>query len=807
MSGFLPISPGKDVSESVRPRMLAAPEPHAAAADASDLKEILAVMRRRRWLVLLAAASGAAIAGYFAYVAKPVYLASASVRIADARHALSGGIADAPRDVLGTGFGVDPVLSQVQVLKSREVAASAVKRQPLGLTVFPDGFPAADLRDVHADSTVNGTAFSVDFDGQGYTLRNEAHSLRANYGQPVSVAGVSFTIASRPPHRSGMIGILTMPSAVGMLLSGIDAHPRKSTDVVDVTYRANDPYIAQQVANAIVASYKDVNANTAQQQSRRRREFIEQQLKQTDSLFADAAVSLSNFRSRSQVYGSDSRVAAEQTSLMTLDVTREELASDKRTLQSLLDNLGREGTTAHGGKMDALLAAPSINQNPVVISLFAQLAQWRTRRDTLTVGNWGAARSNPDVLKLDTLIETTQGELAAAVRSNIEAVNAKLTSLDALRARNAAQLQLLPSVQAVEARLLQRVETARKMADQLREEYQRARISEAVEVGQVEIVDLANEPDAPIGRGTLFRVLSGLLLGLMVGGGAAVLIERLNTTIRRRDDIEEALHVPGLAIIPQMSANGKLGGFSRGLKLPGTNARRSRAQTEALVTVSDFGSASAEAFRTLRTNLLFSQSIQSLHTIVITSPSPQDGKTTTAANLAVTFAQQGMRVLLIDCDLRKARLHNIFQIPREPGFSQLLARQNPTEEVVRSTSVENLSLIPAGLLPANPSELLGSAIARKTIESLAKDFDIVIIDTPPVHVAADALILGSMADGVLMVLRAGRSEREAAKEALQRLSNVGAHVIGAVLNDPDHKVPAYGSYYYYYDYHDSKVEA
>ena len=260
MSGFLPISPAKDVSESVRPRMLAAPEPHATAADASDLKEILAVMRRRRWLVLLAAASGAAIAGYFAYVAKPVYLASASVRIADARRALSGGIADAPRDVLGTGFGVDPVLSQVQVLKSREVAASAVKRQPLGLTVFPDGFPAADLRDVHADSTVNGTAFSVDFDGQGYTLRNEAHSLRANYGQPVSVAGVSFTIASRPPHRSGMIGILTMPSAVGMLLSGIDAHPRKSTDVVDVTYRANDPYIAQQVANAIVASYKDVNA-------------------------------------------------------------------------------------------------------------------------------------------------------------------------------------------------------------------------------------------------------------------------------------------------------------------------------------------------------------------------------------------------------------------------------------------------------------------------------------------------------------------------------------------------------------------
>jgi polysaccharide biosynthesis transport protein len=359
----------------------------------------------------------------------------------------------------------------------------------------------------------------------------------------------------------------------------------------------------------------------------------------------------------------------------------------------------------------------------------------------------------------------------------------------------------------VEARLIQRVETARKMADQLREEFQRARISEAVEVGQVEIVDLANEPDAPIGRGTLFRMLSGLLLGLMAGGGAAVLIERLNSTIRKRDDIEGSLHIPGLAIIPQMTTSRKFGSLGRTLKLPGTKPRKDKSNGESLVTVSDFGSVSAEAFRTLRTNLLFSQSIQKLRTIVITSPSPQDGKTTTAANLAVTFAQQGMRVLLIDCDLRKARIHNIFQLTREPGFSQLLARQNTTAEVIRATAVNNLSVIPAGLLPANPSELLGSEIARATIQSLAGNFDVLIIDTPPVHVAADALILGSMADGVLMVLRAGRSERAAAKEAIQRLSNVGAHVVGAVLNDPDHKVPEYGSYYYYYDYHDEKVEA
>ncbi len=798
--------PESGLTEPVRPRMVAALEAPHGPGEAGDLKEILGVMRRRRGLMLLAAVSGAAIAGYFAYVAKPVYLASASVRIADARRAMSGGIADAPRDVLGSGMGVDPVLSQVQVLKSREVAATAVRRQALGLTVYPDGFPAADMRDVRADSSVNETAFAVEFGEAGYTLRNAQQTVHAKYGEPVTVAGVSFTIIGRPAHSSGMIGVLSSASAVGMLLDGVDARPRKSTDVVDVTYRANDPYVAQQVANAIVASYKDVNANTAQQQSRRRREFIQEQLKQTDSLFADATMALSDYRSQVQVYGSDARVAAEATGMMSLDATREQLAADRNTLQSLLASL-QTGAGAHTQKLDALMASPGIASNVVVVGLYGGYSSLRARRDSLTTGSWSAARSNPDVLQLDTLIAASQASLISAVRSDVDALDARLASLDALRSRNSAQMQRLPAVQAVEARLLQRVESARKMADQLREEYQRARISEAVEVGQVEIVDLANEPNEPIGRGTMFRVLTGLLLGLMAGGGAAVLLERLNTTIRRREEIEQQLHVSGLAIIPQMAQNGRVGVLGTRLRLPGQKGRRNRAQPAALVTASEFGSASAEAFRTLRTNLLFSQSIQKLRTIVITSPSPQDGKTTTAANLAVTFAQQGMRVLLIDCDLRKARMHTLFQIPREPGFSQLLAKQNTIAEVIRTTTVDNLSVIPAGLLPANPSELLGSSTARSTIESLAADFDILIIDTPPVHAAADALILGSMADGVLLVLRAGRSERDASKEALQRLSNVGAHVIGAVLNDPDHKVPEYGSYYYYYDYHDEKVGA
>lgn len=811
MSGLLPPTgslPSNHLTEASLPRIIAAPA-HSGAplGELGDLKEILAIIRRRRWLVIAVTACAAGAAGYLAHKKTPLYLAAASVRIADARRAISGGIGDAPRDNISSSYWVDPVLSQIQVLKSREVAAEAVRRQPRGTNILTDGFPAIYLQDVRVDSVLRSVSLPADFGNHDYVLHDGENEIRAAYGQRVAFDGLSFSIVRRPSRHNAKLVIRTASDAIAVMLDGIDARPRKSTDVVDVTYRANDPVVAQEVVNSIITSYKDVNASASQQQSRRRREFIQEQLKQTDSLFADATVALSTFRSHEQVYGSDARVAAEQAGLMTLDVSREELTADKRTLQALLENLQHSASSSHNEKLDAVLASPGMANNPVVTSLFQRLVELRSSRDSLSVGKWAAVKTNPDVQKLDTLIATTQSELLSAVRSNIDAVNARLSSLDDLRSRNATQLQKLPSVQAVEARLLQRVETARKMADQLREEFQRARISEAVEVGQVEIVDFAMAPDVPIGRSSLFRVVVGILIGLLLGGGVAVLIERLNTTVRRRDDVESLLRIPGLAVIPQIAPNGRLGTFGRGLKLLGYRNRRNRLNGEALVTLSDFGSVSAEAFRTLRTNLIFSQSIQTLRTMVITSPSPQDGKSTTAANLAVTFAQQGMRVLLIDCDLRKARLHNMFHVSREPGFSQLLSRQHTLAEVTRNTSVENLFLIPAGVLPANPSELLGSAIARATIESLAQQYDIVIIDTPPVHVAADALILGSMANGVLLVLRAGYSERGAAQEALHRLTNVGAHVLGAVLNDPDHKVPEYGSYYYYYDYHDQKVEA
>jgi capsular exopolysaccharide synthesis family protein len=212
-------------------------------------------------------------------------------------------------------------------------------------------------------------------------------------------------------------------------------------------------------------------------------------------------------------------------------------------------------------------------------------------------------------------------------------------------------------------------------------------------------------------------------------------------------------------------------------------------------------SSAAEAYRAVRTNLIFSHAVRELKTLVITSSAPAEGKTLTSCNLAAAFAQQGLRVLLVDCDLRKSRVHRVFGLPREPGLTEVVLGYATEAQAIRETSVEGLSVLASGTSPPNPSELLGGVRMRALIASLRERFDLVIFDTPPTLAAADAAVLGAVVDGAVMVVRAGQTELGAAQDALHQLLTVGTRVVGCMLNDPDGKVARYGGYYYSYGYY------
>jgi capsular exopolysaccharide synthesis family protein len=282
----------------------------------------------------------------------------------------------------------------------------------------------------------------------------------------------------------------------------------------------------------------------------------------------------------------------------------------------------------------------------------------------------------------------------------------------------------------------------------------------------------------------------------------AYILEALNTSVRRPEDLESVLHVPGLAVIPRIT-DGSRNAQSHFRRLLGSG-KASHQGVGSPLTGNQTFSVGIEAFRNLRTGLIWSDGGESLRTLVVTSAAPGEGKTMTAANLAVTLAYDGLRVLLVDCDIRRPRVHGLFQLPRAPGLMELLRASSdpeaPQPRAIRETPVARLSVLTCGALPVNAANLLSGTRMRLLLRELQEQFDIIVLDTPPVLATADACIVASLTDGVLLVVRAGTTDKNAAQRAYQQLSNVGARVVGTVLNDPGGEVAKEGDYYYPYDY-------
>jgi succinoglycan biosynthesis transport protein ExoP len=293
------------------------------------------------------------------------------------------------------------------------------------------------------------------------------------------------------------------------------------------------------------------------------------------------------------------------------------------------------------------------------------------------------------------------------------------------------------------------------------------------------VLEPALLPVEPISPKLLRDSLVGAALGVVLGIAVALLLEQLDTTLRSRRDVEDALSpLPVLAAIPRGRGNGK---------------------HRKLFFHDDPKSPESESVRILRTNVQFLSIEQPLRRILVTSPYAEDGKTTVAVNLAAGLAAAGTKTVLVETDLRRPVAHEYFGLPISPGLTEVLMGRATVEEAGRPTDVRNLAILPAGTLAPNPAELLGTGKMAGLMEELTENCDTVVLDTPPALAVADATVLAQLTDGVLLVLRAGRTHRQKAKEAKAMFERVGVRVLGVVLNDVD-TADAYYYYRYYQGY-------
>ena len=759
-----------------------------------DITELLYDLRRRWWIVLSSMIVAGLAAWYHLGHQADVYTASTVIQIADFRDRL-GGLGKSAEDRSPADYSI---LSQVGIIRSRAVATAVVDSEPLGLRVRADGFSNGVLSDVAVDSVASSPNISLKFTPKGVLVGSDRDTVA--YGQRISTGGIHFTVVSGPAETTrGDIVVRSRDVAVDDFLLHLDVAPRRQTNIIDISYAANDASTAVRVVNRVATLYQAMNTRLAQQQLHRRRIFIEEQLARTDAQLAEADRALSTFRNQQQAYSSQEKFKAQQGVLVALDLRRQELDGDRKMARSLLKKFETGDAAARQTALSMLASAPEIGgDGSPVPDLYRRLVAYQRSREELVSGPAGKAVSHPEVQRLDTLIASTQSELIAAAQAHVALLDARIESLDEMRSRDAGALGQLPAAEASETRLQQNADALRAQGASLRTEYQQARIAEAAEVGQVEIVDLATRASVSQVNGPRFVTFS-LLLGLLAGALLAVLIERSDRSVKQRDEVEVSLHVPVLGTIPRIDGaelrQGRFPALSEFARR--YEARKNPRGSVALTTADQSRTPAAQAFRQLGTSLVYSRGWESVRRILVTSPTEGDGKTSIAANLAITLAAQRFRVLLVDCDVY-GKQHSLFNLPSSPGVSEIVLDGLVPKDVIRPSGVPGLSVITSGKVPEQTGDIIGSERMRAMLNDMSEEYDLLVLDCSPILGLADSTILSVSSDAVLFVVRAGHTSVSAAAEAMHHLSTVGARVAGVVLNDPEHRARQYGGYGYGY---------
>ena len=564
---------------------------------------------------------------------------------------------------------------------------------------------------------------------------------------------------------------------IGAYLGGVIITPYAATRLVDVVYQHTDPEFAAVAANALAEEYTQQNLDQRLSNNQKELTFVNEQLEAATLKVKEGEQALQQYREVNNAQSLDDRqniVVARLTSLS-------QAVTEKRTERQQKETLYNQVRSADPSS-DAADTFPAIGNNPSVVTAQSQLAALKAEQISL------AQTYGPDAPKMrevDSKIEAAARLLVAERRKVIDSAKNDYEAAVAQERNFGSDLDRANSAnvdldrKSGDYRILQRdLDSQRQIFQSLLDRQKQLSVVANSRANNVRLVDRAEPKHSPISPNPRRDWLTAILAGITLAFGLAFGIEYLDDTIKTPEDITKRLKLPLLGLVPAL----------RGDRVP--------VLTETVP--HDFG----EAFRSLRTSLVFTSGGESTRVVAVTSTQPLEGKTTTACNLALALALGGSRVLLIDADMRRPGLHKTMGLQNGAGLSHLLVGQSRVREVIQRTADPNLFVITAGRTPPNPSELLASERMNHFIANLAHGpFDWVLLDTPPVLAVTDAVIIAQKVAGVVFVVGSEMTRRVHAERALETLQNGRARGIGVVLNRVDFdRNKYYYSRYYGYQY-------
>jgi succinoglycan biosynthesis transport protein ExoP len=619
------------------------------------------------------------------------------------------------------------------------------------------------------------------------TIRNTGLSGRPEFsgssGPSEAVAIGSLANQRRPPELAEFLGSLSVRRV-------------PSSRLLDVAFESTDPVLAAKIVNAHLETFVEQNFRSRYEATTRASTWLTDQL---DALKIKVQKS------------EDARIAYErQNQIWSLDdksnTTTQRLADVNKELTDVQTERMKKESLYEFAKAGDLDSVSQVQNNAFLIEMI------RKRGDLNTQYNDALSQYGPNfpkVLRLqiqlkeiDQNLEKQKQNIVNGLESDYREARQRETLLTQALEQQKVDVNAM-SEKLVEYNILKReAETDKTLYDGLQTKLKEAEISAGLRSSNIRIVDPAMIPSYPSRPAKARNVALAFLVGLVGGIGLALMREYMDNTVKTPDDVENLARLPSLAVVPQFSgSNGvsKRAGLLQGFA-SSSNGHEKRIE---LVAQHLPKSQMSEAFRALRTSLLLSQAGHPPQVILVTSALPREGKTTAAANLAVTLAQLGDSTVLVDADLRKPGVGRLLNMTggKYAGLSSYLAGVSSLDLVsVPHPSIPNLVAIPTGPLPPNPADLLSSSRLTEAIAELRTKFKFVVIDSPPVMAATDAVILSVQCDGVLLVVRSGETPKEAFTRTRDLLSSVKCHLLGVVLNAVDSSAPDYYYSYRYYPY-------